>query len=269
MESDLTPWQIVQIARHPQRPTLNDYLNLMFNNVRQLHGDRCFGDDRAIVAALGRISWKKAMIIGHNKGKDTKEKIACNFGCAHPEGYRKALAKMKLAEKFGLPIITLIDTPGAHPGIGAEERGQASAIAINLKEMSRLRVPIICIVIGEGGSGGALGIGVGDKVAMLQYSYYSVISPEGGAAILLETGSRAEEMANALKLTAKNALGLGLIDHVIEEPLGGAHTNIHDAIYNVKKYIVKTMDELKEIPIKELMDRRYKKIRNFGLGMES
>lgn len=262
--ANLSPWQTVQVSRHPQRPLLSDYLSLLFKDVRILHGDRCFGDDRAIVTAMGQIGREKVMIIGQNKGKDIKEKIACNFGCANPEGYRKALLKMKMAEKFGLPIVTLIDTPGAYPGIGAEERGQAQAIAVNLMEMSRLRVPIICVVIGEGGSGGALGIGVGDKLAMLQYSYYSVISPEGCAAILWHDGSQAPKAAEALKLTAKDLIQLNLIDAVIPEPLGGAHRNIHDTVYNVEQFILKSLNELKRLKIDTLLDRRYRKIRSFG-----
>lgn len=261
---NLTPWQTVQVSRHPQRPLLTDYMNLMFKDVRVLHGDRCFGDDKAIVTALGQIGREKVMIIGQNKGRDIKEKIACNFGCANPEGYRKALAKMKLAEKFGLPIVTLIDTPGAYPGIGAEERGQSQAIAVNLMEMSRLKVPIICIVIGEGGSGGALGIGVGDKIAMLQYAYYSVISPEGCAAILWHDGSQAPQAAEALKLTAKDLKSLNLIDAMIPEPLGGAHRNIHDTVYNVEQFIIKSLAELKRTKTDTLLDNRYKKIRSFG-----
>jgi acetyl-CoA carboxylase carboxyl transferase subunit alpha len=264
--SGLSAWQTVQVSRHPQRPLLNDYLSLMFKDVRHLHGDRCFGDDKAIVTAMGQIGREKVMIIGHNKGKDIKEKIACNFGCANPEGYRKALAKMKLAEKFGLPIITLIDTPGAYPGIGAEERGQSQAIAVNLMEMSRLRVPIICVVIGEGGSGGALGIGVGDRLAMLQYSYYSVISPEGCAAILWHDGSQAPRAAEALKLTAKDLQNLKLVDTVIAEPLGGAHRNTHDTIYSVEQFLLKSLAELKRIKIDALMEKRYQKIRSFGSG---
>jgi acetyl-CoA carboxylase carboxyl transferase subunit alpha len=262
--ANLSAWQTVQGSRHPQRPLLSDYLSLLFKDVRILHGDRCYGDDRAIVTALGQIGREKVMIVGQNKGKDIKEKIACNFGCANPEGYRKALLKMKLAEKFGLPIITLIDTPGAYPGIGAEERGQAQAIAVNLMEMSRLRVPIICVVIGEGGSGGALGIGVGDKLAMLQYSYYSVISPEGCAAILWHDGSQAPKAAEALKLTAKDLMQLNLIDAVIPEPLGGAHRNVHDTIYNVEQFLLKSLAELKRLKIDTLLDRRYRKIRSFG-----
>jgi len=262
--SNLTAWQTVQVARHPNRPLLSDYLNLMVKDFRELHGDRCFGDDRAIVTGLGQIGREKVLVVGQNKGKTTKQKIACNFGCPNPEGYRKALAKMKFAEKYGIPIVTLIDTPGAYPGIGAEERGQAQAIAINLNYMSRLRVPIICIVIGEGGSGGALGIGVGDKLAMLEFAYYSVISPEGCAAILWRDGSQAPKAAEALKLTSKDLYKLGLVDAVIPEPLGGAHRNLHDTVYNVEKYIVKTLRDLKRTKIDNLLDNRYNKLRAIG-----
>jgi acetyl-CoA carboxylase carboxyl transferase subunit alpha len=262
--SNLTPWETVQVARHPKRPLLGDYLNLMVKDFRQLHGDRCFGDDQAIVCGLGYIGREKVLIIGQNKGRDTKEKIKCNFGCANPEGYRKALAKMKFAEKFNVPVVTLIDTPGAYPGIGAEERGQAQAIAVNLMEMSRLQVPIICIVIGEGGSGGALGIGVGDRFAILEYAYYSVISPEGCAAILWRDGSQAAQAAEALKLTSKELYRLGLADAIIAEPLGGAHRNIHDTVYNVEQYIVRTLRELKRTKLENLLENRYKKLRATG-----
>lgn len=262
--SNLTPWQTVQVARHPQRPILPDYLAHMFKDVRELHGDRCFGDDRAIVTALGQIGREKVMIIGQNKGRDIKEKIACNFGCPNPEGYRKALAKMKLAEKFGLPIVTLIDTPGAYPGVGAEERGQAQAIAVNLLEMSRLRVPIVCVVIGEGGSGGALAIGIGDRLAMLEHAYYSVISPEGCAAILWHDGTQAPRAAEALKLTAKALFELQLVDAVIPEPLGGAHRNLHDTVFNVQQYITRTLAELKRIPTDRLLEQRFEKLRRIG-----
>jgi acetyl-CoA carboxylase carboxyl transferase subunit alpha len=262
--TNLTPWQTVQVARHPQRPIFSDYLNLMFKDVRILHGDRCFGDDRAIITALGQIGREKVMIIGQNKGKDVKEKIACNFGCPNPEGYRKALAKMKLAEKFGLPVVTLIDTPGAYPGVGAEERGQAQAIAVNLMEMSRLRVPVVCVVIGEGGSGGALGIGIGDRMAILEHSYYSVISPEGCAAILWHDGTQAPRAAEALKLTGKELLKLKLVDAIIPEPLGGAHRNMHDTVYNVEQYITKNLAQLKRTPIDKVVDARYAKIRGIG-----
>ncbi len=262
--ASLTPWQIVQVSRHPQRPLLRDYLNYMVKDVRELHGDRCFGDDCAIVTALGQIGRERVMIVGQEKGRDTNEKIACNFGCPNPEGYRKALAKMKLAEKFGLPVVTFIDTPGAFPGIGAEERGQAQAIAVNLMEMSRLRVPIVSIVIGEGGSGGALGIGVADRLAILEYAYYSVISPEGCAAILWRDGSQAPAAAEALKLTGKDLLKLGVVDSVIPESLGGAHRNAHDTIHNVEQYLVKTLRDLKRVKIENLLATRYKKIRAIG-----
>ena len=262
--SNLSAWQTVQVARHPQRPLFSDYLNLMVKEPRELHGDRCFGDDRAIVTALGQIGREKVLIVGQNKGRNTKEKIACNFGCPNPEGYRKALAKMKLAEKYNLPIVTLIDTPGAYPGVGAEERGQAQAIAVNLMEMSRLRVPIVCVVIGEGGSGGALAIGVTDRMAMLEFAYYSVISPEGCAAILWHDGVKAPEAAEALKLTAKELLKLGHVDAVIPEPLGAAHRNIHDTIYNVEQYIIKTLRELKRVKIENLLEQRYKRLRTTG-----
>jgi len=262
--SNLTAWQIVQVARHPNRPQLSDYLDLMVQDFRELHGDRCFGDDRAIITGIGQIARNKVLIVGQNKGKSTKEKIACNFGCPNPEGYRKAIAKMKFAEKFGIPIVTLIDTPGAYPGIGAEERGQAQAIAVNLTEMSRLKVPIICICIGEGGSGGALGIGVGDRLAMLEFAYYSVISPEGCAAILWRDGSQAPDAAQALKLTSKDLYKLGLIDAIIPEPLGGAHRNLHDTVYNVERYIAKTLTDLKRTKIENLLENRYKKWRFMG-----
>ena len=266
--SNLIPWQTVQVSRHPGRPTLGDYLKDMISDFHELHGDRAFGDDNAIVTGVGQIGHERVMIIGQNKGKDTKDKIRCNFGCANPEGYRKALLKMKLAEKFGLPIVTLIDTPGAYPGIGAEERGQAQAIAVNLMEMSRIKTPLICIVIGEGGSGGALGIGVGDRLAMLEHSYYSVISPEGCAAILWRDGSKANEAANALGLTSKHLLKLGVLDDSIKEPLGGAHRNPRDTIMNVSRYITKTLRQLKREKPQELLAKRYKKIRSIGSPIE-
>ena len=267
--SNLTAWQTVQVARHPKRPLLPDYLGLMVKEFCELHGDRCFGDDRAIVTGFGQIGRERVLIVGQNKGRTTKEKIVCNFGCPNPEGYRKAIAKMKFAEKFKIPIVTLIDTPGAYPGVGAEERGQAQAIAFNLMEMSRLTVPIICIVIGEGGSGGALGIGVGDKLAMLEFAYYSVISPEGCAAILWRDGSQAPDAAEALKLTSRDLLRLQLVDEVIPEPLGGAHRSIHDTVYNVEKYIVKTLAALKRIKIAQLLETRYEKLRSIGASPAS
>ena len=267
--SNLTAWQTVKVARHPKRPLLGDYLSLMVKDFRELHGDRAFGDDRAIITGLGKIGTEKVLVIGQNKGRATKEKISCNFGCPNPEGYRKAMAKMKFAEKYGIPVVTLIDTPGAYPGIGAEERGQAQAIAINLMEMSRLKVPVVCICIGEGGSGGALGIGVGDKLAMLEFAYYSVISPEGCAGILWRDGSKAELAAEALKLTSKDLHGLGLVDDVINEPLGGAHRNIHDTVYNVEKYIVKSLKQLKRVNPDKLIDARYEKLRTIGKLQET
>lgn len=265
----LTAWQTVQVARHPARPILADYLSLMVRDFRELHGDRCFGDDRAIIAGIGQIGRNKVLVVGQNKGKTTKERITCNFGCANPEGYRKALAKMKFAEKFGIPIVTLIDTPGAYPGIGAEERGQAQAIAANLSEMSRLKVPIVCICIGEGGSGGALGIGVGDRLAMLEFAYYSVISPEGCAAILWRDGAQAPDAAQSLKLTSKDLHKLGLVDAIIQEPVGGAHRNIHDTVVNVESYITKTLAELKRMKIENLLESRYIRWRSVGTNCVS
>ncbi len=262
--SNLTAWQTVQVARHPQRPILTDYLNLMVKDFRELHGDRCFGDDHAIITGIGQIARNRVLIVGQNKGKTVKEKVACNFGCPNPEGYRKALAKMKFAEKHGLPIVTLIDTPGAYPGIGAEERGQARAIAVNLTEMSRLKTPIISICIGEGGSGGALGIAVGDRLAMLEFAYYSVISPEGCAAILWRDGSQAPDAAQALKLTSKDLYKLGLVDAIIPEPVGGAHRNVHDTVHSVETYIAKALTELRRVGIDDLLESRYRKWRSVG-----
>ena len=260
----LSAWQTVQVARHPGRPQAVDYIAAFVKDFAELHGDRRFGDDPAITTGMGRIGPHKVMVVAHNKGKDTKEKIACHFGCAHPEGYRKAMAKMKLAEKFGLPIVTLIDTPGAYPGIGAEERGQAEAIAYNLREMSRLRVPIVCAVIGEGGSGGALGIGVGDRIGMLEYAWYSVISPEGCAAILWKTGDKAPDAAEQLHLTARENLKLGVIDDIIDEPLGGAHRDPSAAAASLEKWIVDGVRDLKRFKIDNLVKRRYDKFRAMG-----
>lgn len=267
--ADLSAWQTVQVARHPKRPMFGDYLGLMIKDFRELHGDRCFGDDKAIITGIGQIARHKVLIVGQNKGKDMKEKIACNFGCPNPEGYRKALEKMKFAEKFGLPIVTFIDTPGAYPGVGAEERGQAQAIAVNLAQMSRIKVPIICICIGEGGSGGALGIGVGDRFAMLEFAYYSVISPEGCAAILWRDGAQAPQAAEALKLTSKDLFELGVIDAVIAEPVGGAHRSAHDSAYNVERYIAKTLAELRHISPARRLENRYKRWRSVGSNFTS
>jgi acetyl-CoA carboxylase carboxyl transferase subunit alpha len=263
---NLNPWDIVRVARHAQRPQAGDYIEMMCRDFCELHGDRHFGDDPAIITGLGRIGPYKVMIVGHQKGKTTREKIACHFGCAHPEGYRKALMKMKLAEKFGLPVVTLIDTPGAYPGIKAEERGQAEAIAVNLFEMSRLRTPIVCVVIGEGGSGGALGIGVGDRVAMLEYAWYSVISPEGCAAILWKTANEETNSAaaKALALTAADNLSNGLIDAVIDEPVGGAHRDPAATAKSVEAWIVDRIRELKRSKPETLVQRRYQKLRKTG-----
>jgi acetyl-CoA carboxylase carboxyl transferase subunit alpha len=237
---------------------------MMLDDFVELHGDRVFGDDRAIVTGLASMQGQRFLLIGHRKGKTVKDRLACNFGCAHPEGYRKALQKMRLAEKLRLPIVTFINTPGAYPGIGAEERGQAAAIARNILEMFDLKVPVICIVIGEGGSGGALGIGVGDRVGMLENSYYSVISPEGCAAILWKSGDKAPEAAEALKLTSKDLLRLGLVDRVIEEPLGGAHRDPRSTVDRVKTQILEWLAELTAIPTETLLARRYEKFRRMG-----
>ena len=260
----LGAWQTVQVARHPGRPQPVDYIRAFVKDYCELHGDRAFGDDRAILTGMGRIGPHKCMIICHNKGKDTKERIACHFGMAHPEGYRKALLKMKLAEKFGVPVVTLVDTPGAYPGIGAEERGQAQAIAVNLLEMSRLKVPIVSVVTGEGGSGGALGIGVGDRLAMLQYAWYSVISPEGCSSILWKSGEAAAQAAQALKLTSQDNLKHGTIDAVVNEPLGGAHRNPTLAADFLEKWIVQSLRELKRFKVDNLVSKRYERLRNMG-----
>ena len=262
--SNLTPYEIVKIARHPLRPPVSDHLKLIADDFIELHGDRNYGDDSAIITGFGTIGGKKALIIGQHKGKTTKERIASNFGMPNPEGYRKALHKMKLAEKFHLPIVTLIDTPGANPDIGAEERGQAHAIAINIAEMSKLKTPIICIVIGEGGSGGALGIGVGDKFSILEYAYCSVISPEGCAAILWKSKDFAEEASTALKLTAKDLYKLKIVDEIIPEPIGAAHSNPEEMSKILKETIVRYIEELQVIPIDKLIEKRYQKYRKIG-----
>ena len=264
----LTPWQIVQVARHKDRPYTADYLSLVFEDFVELHGDRRFGDDRAILTGFAKLDDLKVMVVGHQKGRTYKERQACSFGCAHPEGYRKAILKMKMAEKYGLPVICLIDTPGAYPGIGAEERGQSQAIAENMYEMSRLKTPVICIVIGEGGSGGALGIGVGDRVAMLQYSYYSVISPEGCAGILWKSHQFAEKAATALRFTSTDLLKLGVVDFVIEEPLGGAHRDHHQMAFRVKQFLQRALRELLHQPTETLVDSRYEKFRRMGSFLE-
>ena len=265
---NLSAWETVQVARHPQRPQFKDYVEMLCREFRELHGDRRFGDDPAIKCGLARLAGHRVMLIGHYKGKDTKEKVQCYFGLAHPEGYRKALRCMKLAEKFDLPVVTLIDTAGAYPGIGAEERGQAESIARNLLEMSRLRTPIVSIVTGEGGSGGALGIGVADRVAMMQYAWYSVISPEGCSGILWKGAENASDAADALSLTSKKLKQLGVIDNVIAEPLGGAHRDAHSAAHSVEQYLGKTLRELKRLKLETLLERRYDKFRNLGIVLE-
>ncbi|GIW98470.1 MAG: acetyl-coenzyme A carboxylase carboxyl transferase subunit alpha [Pirellulaceae bacterium] len=266
---NLTPWQIVQVARHQERPYTRDYLNLAFDEFVELHGDKHFGDDRAVLTGFAKLDEYKVMVVGHQKGRTYRERTACHFGCAHPEGYRKAMAKMRLAEKFGMPVICFIDTPGAYPGVGAEERGQAQVIAESMFQMSQLRVPIICIVIGEGGSGGALAIGVGDRIAVLQYAYYSVISPEGCAGILWKSHEFAPRAAEALRFTSADLLELGVIDDVIEEPLGGAHRDHHKMAVRMKSYLTTTLAQLTDVPIDELVQQRYEKFRRMGVFLES
>jgi acetyl-CoA carboxylase carboxyl transferase subunit alpha len=269
--AELSPWERVQLARHPDRPLTGDFINRIFEDFVELHGDRVYGDDKAVVTGFGKINGRKVLLVGHRKGRDTKAKLSCNFGCAHPEGYRKALHKMKLAARFGLPIVSLINTPGAYPGIGAEERGQAWAIAENILEMSKLRVPIVVVVIGEGGSGGALGIGVGDRVMILEHAYYSVISPEGCAAILWKNGDKAEDAASALRLTANDLHRLNIVDEIIPEPLGGAHRDHATAAAMLSEAISSTLDELDGIPTDQLLDARYERVRHLGqffLGVE-
>ena len=261
---DLTPWQISQLSRHPQRPYTQDYLRVICDEFQELAGDRAFADDQAIVAGLARIDGRPVMVIGHEKGRDTKSKVRRNFGMPKPEGYRKALRLMKMAERFGLPILTFIDTPGAWPGIDAEERGQSEAIARNLLEMAELRVPIICTVIGEGGSGGALAIGVGDRTIMLEYSTYSVISPEGCASILWRDAAKAKDAAEQLGMTAKRLHGLGLVDKVVREPTGGAHRNPVQMAKRLKAVLLNELDVLAALPADELLELRYKRLRALG-----
>src|SRR5580765_5316051 len=262
--SNLSAWDRIKIARHPKRPFAMDYLMTAFTGFSELHGDRLFAEDRAVVGGFASLGEHQVMVIGTQKGRDTKENILRNFGSAHPEGYRKALRLMKLADKFRLPIITLIDTAGAYPGIGAEERHIAEAIAVNLREMMLLEVPIIATVIGEGGSGGALGIGVADRVLILENAYYSVISPEGCAAILWKDRAASSKAAEALKITAKDLLDRGLIDEMVPEPLGGAHTNPSAAVENLKKTLLRHLEELKKIPAPDLLKQRYAKFRSYG-----
>ena len=265
---NLSPWETVQVARHPMRPQFSDYVAGMCEDYLELHGDRLFGEDRAISTGFAKLGNHRVLIIGHRKGQETREKLACNFGCAHPEGYRKALQKMRLAERFGLPIVTLINTPGAYPGVGAEERGQAWAIAENILEMSRLRVPTVCVVIGEGGSGGALGIGVGDRVLMLQHAYYSVISPEGCAAILWKDGDRAPDAATALRLTSADLLKLGVVDEVVPEPRGAAHWAPQQMVGTLRDTLLRHLDDLASQDPEARMANRYDRLRALGNGIE-
>jgi acetyl-CoA carboxylase carboxyl transferase subunit alpha len=260
----LTPWQISQVSRHPQRPYTLDYIEHLFTDFEELHGDRCFGDDKAIVAGLARFNGQSVMVIGHQKGRDTKEKIVRNFGMPRPEGYRKAMRLMRLAEKFGIPILTFIDTPGAYPGVNAEERGQSEAIGRNLYEMSELRVPIICTVIGEGGSGGALAIAVGDVLLMLQYATYSVISPEGCASILWKSAEKAPDAAETLGITSTRLKALGLVDKIISEPVGGAHRDYAMTMQNVKKALQEALKTAQSKPTVNLMQDRFNRLMSYG-----
>jgi len=262
--SKLVPWQISQLARHPQRPYTLDYIERIFTDFQELHGDRAYADDAAIVAGMARIDGKPVMVIGHQKGRDTKEKLKRNFGMPRPEGYRRALRLMKMAEKFRLPILTFIDTPGAYPGVGAEERGQSEAIARNLFEMADLSVPVICTVIGEGGSGGALAIGVGDRIQMLQYSTYSVISPEGCASILWKSADKAPDAAEAMGITSERLKELGLIDRIIPEPLGGAHRDMDAVAASLKASLLETLEQLQAIPEERLLELRYERLCSIG-----
>lgn len=266
--SRLTPWETVQVARHKNRPHTTDYLSLVFDEFVELHGDKLFGDDPAIRTGFASLGDMKVMVVGHQKGRTFNDRQKTHFGCAHPEGYRKAMAKMRKAEKYGMPVICMIDTPGAYPGVGAEERGQAQVIAENMYEMSRLKTPIICVVIGEGGSGGALGIGVGDRVAVLENAYYSVISPEGCAGILWKGAEHAEKAATALKFTSKHLLEMGIVDDIINEPLGGAHRDHHAMAARLRRYFQKNLKELVAVDTERLLADRYEKFRKIGVFME-
>ncbi|MDQ3731310.1 MAG: acetyl-CoA carboxylase carboxyl transferase subunit alpha [Pseudomonadota bacterium] len=262
--TSLTPWQIAQLARHPRRPYMLDYVQGLITDFQELHGDRAFSDDPAIVGGVGRFETQPIVVVGHQKGRDTREKIRRNFGMPRPEGYRKALRLMRMAERFRLPVLTFIDTPGAYPGVGAEERGQSEAIARNLQVMAALKVPVICTVIGEGGSGGALAIGVGDHLAMLEYSIYSVISPEGCASILWRSADKASEAAAAMGITAQKNKELKLIDEVIPEPLGGAHRNIEIARQKIKRSLRATLERLQKDDIDKMLERRYDRLMSYG-----
>ena len=266
--SNLDPWQTVEVARHPNLPKTSDYLGLVFDEFVELHGDKAFGDDPAMLTGFAKIDRHKVLVIGHQKGKTLAEKQACHFGCAHPEGYRKAMGKMRLAAKYGLPVICLIDTPGAYPGVGAEERGQAQVIAESMFLMASLKVPIICVVIGEGGSGGALGIGVGDRVAILEHAYYSVISPEGCAGILWKSAEFKADAARALRMRAWDLKEFGVIDKVIDEPRGGAHRDPRLMAARLKTFLERTLKELVSLPIEKLVENRYDKFRRMGAFLE-
>ena len=261
---DLSPWQVSQLARHPMRPYTLDYIKAFCDEFEELAGDRAYADDPAIVGGLGRIDGRAVVIIGHQKGRDTKSKVRRNFGMPRPEGYRKALRLMKMAERFRLPLLTFIDTPGAYPGIGAEERGQSEAIARNLMEMAELRTPIVCTVIGEGGSGGALAIGVGDRTVMLEYSTYSVISPEGCASILWKDAGKARDAAEQVGLTARRLRELKLVDKVVREPIGGAHRNPRQTAIRLKTVLMNELDALEQLPVEALLQRRYERLRGYG-----
>ena len=262
--ANLTPWQVTQIARHPQRPYTLDYVNEIFTEFQELHGDRHYADDQSIVGGMARFNGQACIVLGHQKGRDTKERTLRNFGMSRPEGYRKALRLMKLAEKFGLPVFTFVDTPGAYPGIGAEERGQSEAIGRNIFEMAQLEVPIICTIIGEGGSGGALAISVGDQMLMLQYSIYSVISPEGCASILWKTSERASDAAEALGITAHRLKSLGLVDKIVSEPVGGAHRDPKQMAAFLKRALGDALRQVSDLKPKELLERRYERLQSYG-----
>ena len=262
--SGLTPWQVTQIARHPQRPYTLDYVTEVFTDFQELHGDRAFADDQSIIGGLARFNGQACLVLGHQKGRDTKERGLRNFGMSRPEGYRKALRLMKVAEKFGLPVFTFVDTPGAYPGIGAEERGQSEAIGRNIFEMAQLEVPIIVTIIGEGGSGGALAISVGDQLLMLQYSIYSVISPEGCASILWKTAERAADAADALGITAHRLKALGLVDKIVNEPVGGAHRDPKQMAAFLKRALSDALRQVSDLPPRELLDRRYERLQSYG-----
>jgi acetyl-CoA carboxylase carboxyl transferase subunit alpha len=265
---DLDPWQTVEVARHPDRPKTSDYLSLVFDEFVELHGDRAFGDDRAMLTGFAKLDQHKVMVIGHQKGKTLAERQACHFGCAHPEGYRKAMGKMRLAAKYGLPVICLIDTPGAYPGVGAEERGQAQVIAESMFLMASLPVPVVCVVIGEGGSGGALGIGVGDRVAMLEHAYYSVISPEGCAGILWKSVEYKADAARALRFRSRDLAEFGVVDAVIEEPAGGAHRHPRQMAMRLKTFLSRSLRELVGRPADMLVAERYDRFRKLGVFVE-